>query len=94
MATVYILLSEKLDKFYVGSCLEFDSRLEKHVQKFYPRSYTSRVDDWQVYLLIPDLTYEQARAIELHIKRMKSRTYITNLVKYPQIVERLREKYK
>jgi len=42
---------------------------------------------------LDDLTYAQARMIETHIKRMKSRKYIENLMKYPAIAEKLKEKY-
>jgi putative endonuclease len=31
--------------------------------------------------------------IEKHIKRMKSRVYIENLKKYPDVINRLKEKY-
>ena len=41
-----------------------------------------------------NLEYKQARNIESHIKKMKSKVYIENLVKYPEIIERLKEKYK
>ncbi len=34
-----------------------------------------------------------AGAIENHIKRMKSRRYIENLIKYPEIGKKLLEKY-
>jgi len=40
------------------------------------------------------LDYEQARKIEKQIKRMKSKKYIENLKKYPDIVKKLIEKYK
>ena len=33
MATVYILYSNSIDKFYTGSCLDFTARLEMHKQR-------------------------------------------------------------
>jgi len=42
---------------------------------------------------IDNLEYLQARKIEAHIKRMKSRKFIENLKKYPEIQERLIKLY-
>ena len=61
--------------------------------KVYPRSFTSLSDDWQLFLLIENLTYTQARAIEKHIKNMHSKIFIQNLMKYPEMVSRLKQKY-
>ena len=93
MASVYILFSAKLNKHYIGSCNDLLVRMEKHKQKKYQGAYTKISDDWELYLSINDLEYKQARAIESHIKRMKSKVYIENLFNYPTIIERLREQY-
>jgi putative endonuclease len=93
MASVYILYSGKLDRYYTGSCKEFLFRFEDHLDKVYPGSYTSNSNDWQLFLLINDLSFSQARAIENHIKKMKSRIYIQNLAKYPEMLVRLKDKY-
>ncbi|ARN78971.1 hypothetical protein BST97_13770 [Nonlabens spongiae] len=89
MASVYIIYSKKLNRFYTGSCLDFEERLRLHNSGYYSKSYTSKTDDWTVHILISDLEYEQARSIERHIKEMKSRKYILNLAKYPEIVDKL-----
>ena len=94
MAVVYILHSKKIDSFYTGSCKDFDGRFEQHLSKFYPNSHTSKADDWTPFLVIDNLSYSQARNIEKHIKKMKSKVYIRNLRKYPNIIHRLKEKYK
>jgi len=62
VATVYILYSKKLDRFYTGSCKDFLLRFQDHLDKIYPGSFTSNADDWQPFLLIENLTYAQARA--------------------------------
>jgi putative endonuclease len=36
---------------------------------------------------------KQALRIEKHIKNMKSKKYIEDIKKYPEITERLKEKY-
>ncbi len=93
MAYVYILFSRKLNKYYVGSCLNLSERLEQHKNGVFANSYTKKADDWEVFFDIPDLTYAQARKIERHIKRMKSKRYIENLKRYPEIVQRLKVMY-
>jgi putative endonuclease len=93
MASVYILYSAKLGKFYTGSCRDFQFRFQDHLDKVYSGSFTSNSDDWQLFLLLENLSYTQARAIERHIKMMKSKGYIQNLVKYPAIIIKLKEKY-
>jgi putative endonuclease len=93
MASVYILYSTKLDNFYIGSCLEFEDRLLKHNKNIFKNSFTSRADDWKTFLTIDNLQFKQARNIEKHIKRMKSSSYIKNLVKYSEIIQKLKVKY-
>ena len=94
MAIVYILYSEQADKFYTGSSLDVTARLDEHLEKKFKSAYTAKVNDWEVFFVIDDLTYEQARKIEDHIKRMKSRKYFNDLKQYPAIVERLKALYK
>ena len=93
MASVYILFSARLSKFYTGSCDHLIYRIQQHLSKEFLKSFTSKVTDWELFLLIDDLEYGQARSIENHIKEMKSKTYIQNLKKYPEMKERLKEKF-
>ena len=94
MATTYILYSKKIDSYYTGLCLDLKSRLQEHINNKYEKSFTKKADDWIVFLKINNLEYSQARNIEKHIKKMKSKIYITNLIKYPEIIEKLTLKYK
>lgn len=89
MVAVYILHSAKARKYYIGSCLIFEDRLNEHLSKKYSDSFTANYDDWVVFLLIDNLEYKESRLIERHIKRMKSKKYIENLVRYPEIVQKL-----
>jgi len=89
MASVYILHSEKLDRFYVGSCKDLSYRFEQHLNKEFTESFTTAAEDWVLYLSIDELEYQQARSIESHLKKMKSIAYIQNLRKYPEIIGRL-----
>jgi putative endonuclease len=93
MACVYILKSDKLVKFYTGSCLDSDARFNEHLQKVYKTSFTAKADDWAIFLVIDGLSLSQARGIERHIKTMKSSRYIENLQMYPEIIKKLKEKY-
>ena len=69
---VYIIFSEKLNGYYVGTTNDFSKRLKEHNDKAYEHSYTSRGAPWQPYLIIEVLQSEQAYKIEKHIKKMRS----------------------
>ena len=93
MATVYILYSAKLNKYYIGSCADFTERFRQHQEGFFSDSFTEKANDWEVFYLLDGLTYSQSRKIELHIKKMKSKKYIQNLKNYPEIAEKLKALY-
>lgn len=93
MATVYILYSQKIDHYYVGSCLDLKARMEEHLTGKMDFAFTKKSDDWIVYFELSNLEYQVSRKIELHIKKMKSRKYFENLVTYPEISQKLIEKY-
>ncbi len=93
MASVYIFFSNHLNRFYIGSCKDLSYRIDEHINKTFTHSYTAKADDWVLFFHADDFEYEQARAIEKHIKNMKSFTYILNLRKYPEILELLKSKY-
>ena len=93
MATVYILYSTSVNSYYTGSCVDLGVRMQQHIHKTYSDSYTKKASDWELYFYIENLEYRQAREIESHIKSMKSRKYIENLKKYPEMVFKLVEKY-
>ena len=93
-SSVYILYSPSLDSFYTGfTTTSVNERLNKHNEKFYNNKYTSKASDWEIYLSIECISENQARGIEAHIKRMKSKTYILNLKRYPNIIIELLNKY-
>ena len=94
MAVTYILHSETLNKFYTGSCLDLEERIIQHQNHEFDKAYTMKVDDWKLYFSIENIEYKQARDIETHIKKMKSSKYIRNLKLYPEMKEKLIEKYK
>jgi putative endonuclease len=89
MATLYILHSQKLNRFYTGSCLDLSHRLEEHLQGKYQKSFTKKAEDWVIYLRVDDLNYDVARKMENHIKKMKSKKYMENLKAYPELLQKL-----
>jgi putative endonuclease len=94
MDCVYILHSAKLSRFYTGFTADFDTRLEFHLNSEQARKFTYKADDWILFLKIECESKSQALAIEKHIKNMKSKIYIENLLRYPEIINKLLEKYK
>ena len=92
----YILYSKKLDRFYVGSTsVETNLRLQRHLAKYYGNEkFTAKTDDWVLFFDIKCKSFSQAQKIEKHIKLMKSKKYIENLKKYPEISMKLLEQYK
>ena len=76
MFTVYILFSASRNTYYVGQSENVALRFELHKSKFFPGSFTSVANDWEIVFTIECKPRSQAVNIESHIKRMKSRTYI------------------
>ncbi len=90
---VYIIHSEKLDSYYIGFTEDLDRRIHQHNSHFYKSASTIKADDWNLFHKIPCDSKGQAMKIESHIKRAKSRKYLENLLKYPEIAESLKRKY-
>lgn len=93
MFSVYILYSEKLDRFYIGTTDNIEHRLNEHNSELKPEAFTLRGRPWTVFLVIENLESKQAYLIEQHIKQMKSSTYIKNLHKYLEMVSKLIKLY-
>jgi len=58
MAYVYILYSENLNRFYIGSCIDLKFRLEQHLNKEFSQSFTSKTNDWNLFYYLDNLEYE------------------------------------
>ena len=86
----YIIFSKTINRYYIGYTSDIEERLLLHNQRhFGGRSYTFKASDWDLFLLIPCNTISEAMFLESKIKKMKSRKYIENLKKYPEMVEKL-----
>jgi len=90
----YIIFSKKLNKFYIGSTISFIERLIEHNTSAYGTSkFTSASNDWEKFMIIDCISVDQAKKLEVHIKKMKSSKYIHNLKIYPEIIIKLKDKY-
>jgi putative endonuclease len=90
----YIIYSKSLDRYYVGYTSDFVERLSLHKNGHFGRkSYTYKTSDWEQYLLIPCETIDQAVFVEARIKKMKSRRYIENLKRYPEIIKKILKEF-
>lgn len=90
--TVYILYSQKLRRHYIGYSSDIDVRMEFH-KNAEARKFTAKADEWELFFEIKCKNKLQGLAIEKHIKSMKSKVYIQNLKKYPEMTENLLKKY-
>ena len=90
---VYILYSEKLDKFYIGYSAKPEERLLYHNDPVGNSIWTKRGIPWAKFLIIPCSSEKQAVNIERHVKKMKSKKYILDLLNYPELVHKLQLKY-
>jgi len=72
---------------------DLNVRLDFHLNPIETRKFTAKAKDWTLFIAIDKLSKNQANNIEKHIKKMKSKIYIQNLLKYPEIIEKLKNKY-
>ena len=90
---VYIIFSEYLNRFYIGTTDDFAIRLTEHNTLKHENSFTSRGIPWNEFLVIDNLESDQAYEIEKHIKQMKSKKYIADLKQYPEMVNKLKVRF-
>jgi len=76
---LYILFSNKINKYYVGSTNNLERRLYEH--NIGHSVFTKTGAPWSLILSKPFDSLENARKEERRIKKCKSRKYIENYVK-------------
>ena len=91
---VYILYSEKLDRFYTGTTDNVQRRLQEHNSTMYPDSFSAKGILWTLFLEISCSSSQQAYDLEGFIKKMKSKVFIKRLKEQPKIIEDLLAKFK
>ena len=78
MPFTYILFSEKLNRYYVGACVNLERRLYEH--NIGHSKFTSIGMPWKIVYTEEYPTFADAIKREKQIKRMKSRKYIDDLI--------------
>ena len=92
MNTVYILYSEKHDKYYVGHTRDMSKRLIRHNEKT-ENKFTTKYRPWKLVLTIQVKTRSLAMAIEKYIKGRKSKKYIISLLNDKNKLNQLKERF-
>jgi putative endonuclease len=75
---VYIIYSEKLDKYYIGYTEDIQIRLDQHNSGL--SAFTSKTNDWKLVYQETFVTRREASGRERTIKAKKSRKYIEWLI--------------
>ena len=78
MPFIYIIFSEKLDKYYTGACKDLERRLHEH--NIGHSKFTSLGMPWILKYSETFSTLQQAKQREMEIKKKKSRLYIEKLI--------------
>jgi putative endonuclease len=78
MHFVYVIFSERLNRYYVGHTENLEHRLEQHNSGL--SKYTSRATDWQRVYFEEYSNRILAQKREREIKNKKSRKYIEWLI--------------
>ena len=91
MIGCYIIYSQKINKFYIGTTQsDIEQRISIHNNGTYGRNhFTISTNDWKLFLFIETNDFAHAVRIERKIKAMKSKKYIENLLKYPELLSKL-----
>ena len=91
--SVYIIHSKSTNRYYTGTTDSPEKRLIEHNSIKYDNAYTKAGIPWKLFLVIDSLHSKQAFSIEKHIKSMKSKKYIENLKRYPEMIKKLKERF-
>ena len=78
MPFTYILYSEKLDKYYIGACINLDRRFYEH--NVGHSKFTKPGIPWKLVFKEEFETLMEAKHYELDLKKKKSRKFIEVLI--------------
>lgn len=93
MHFVYIIKSKKDGSFYIGETSDLEKRLHWHNSEELNIGFTKSRNPWEYHFTLKVDDKQIAKKIERHIKNIKSRQYLENLVRFPEIASKLIEKY-
>ncbi|WP_036150512.1 GIY-YIG nuclease family protein [Maribacter forsetii] len=77
--TTYIIYSQTLDRYYIGSTEDINERLIRH-NNGNGSTYTKKAKDWELKWKREHETRADAMSLEFSIKKKKSRKYIEYLI--------------
>jgi len=78
MHFVYILYSEKCDRYYIGYCADLEARIQRHNS-----GYVAATRNCTPYVIKATKTFAtetEARKEEFRLKKQKSRKYVEWLI--------------
>ena len=78
MPFTYILFSEKLNKYYIGACIDLERRFYEH--NIGHSKFTSTGIPWKIVYKEDYSTLTEAKQREGQIKNIKSKKYIDDLI--------------
>ena len=89
---IYILYSEKLNRFYVGTTDNVARRVEEHNNALYSGAFTVNGIPWILKLSFECQSSEKAYKIERFIKKMKSKVFIEKIIANESILQDIQNK--
>ena len=92
MFFIYIIFSEKLNRFYIGTTDDVERRILEHNNRTYTDAYTSKGVPWVLKLRFECESSEKAYALEKFIKKMKSKVFINKIINDSSILEDIHAK--
>ncbi|MGF7137805.1 putative endonuclease [Roseimarinus sediminis] len=63
--------------------------MKHNLHSYGKHRFTATADDWEIFLIIDVSNYSHAVRLERKIKAMKSKTFILNLKKYPELLQKI-----
>lgn len=93
MHFVYIIKSKVDGSFYIGETSDLEKRLYWHNTEKLNIGFTKSGMPWEYFFTLKVKDKKVAKKIERHIKNMKSKKYLENLIRFPEITSKLIEKY-
>ncbi|MCY2688515.1 GIY-YIG nuclease family protein [Salinimicrobium sp. TH3] len=93
MHFLYIMFSQKSNKYFTGETNNVPARLELHNSYKTIKAFTKAAYDWEVKLIFKCNSREEAVYLKRNIKSRRSRTFIEKVIIHPKILtDLLRER--
>ncbi|MEJ1221706.1 GIY-YIG nuclease family protein [Sediminicola sp. 1XM1-17] len=93
MPFVYIIRSVKDGSFFIGKTFDLEQRIMYHNTEELNEGTSKSGIPWEYFFTMEVKSYFLAGKLEKHLKEVYSKEYYMDLVKYPEISQKLIEKY-